>query len=303
MEIRKLAFLTAVFLFTACNPSDNLEAQTEASEEIFSETAADTASGSSNSISSETETEISETVSETILETTVETAQEATEETTSETSAEPQRVLTERNDLKDFTPFAQIPVLISEQEDILSPPTPRLSEMNESDYYYFANFTFDNEEIIRLLDDAYDVYKYNIQEMNWYFDTPAVSTDRYYAAGISYKSFYEYLSGIFTEELIVKAENGEWNHRGAVLDSSVPPDFKQIDGELYALDISEGIDPGYLGITFSIQEETDDEIIISGVKTGINSTDTGTEDTYIPDMFSITKTENGLRLDSFELWF
>jgi len=303
MEIKKLAFLTAAFLFTACNSSHNLEAQTEASEEILSETTADTATISSNSISSETETEISEAVSETTLETTVETAKEATEETTSETSAEPQRVLTERNDLKDFTPFAKTPVLISEQEDLPSPPTPRLSEMNESDYYYFANFTFDNEEIIRLLDDAYDVYKYNIQEMNWYFDTPAVSTDRYYAAGISYKSFYEYLSGIFTEELIVKTENGEWNHRGAVPDSSIPPDFKQIDGELYALDISEGIDPGYLGITFSIQEETDDKIIISGVKTEVNSTDTGTEDTYIPDMFSIIKTENGLRLDSFELWF
>lgn len=303
MKLRKLAFLTAAFLLTACNSHDNSETQTEVSEETFSETSVETATGSLNSIFSETEPLISESVSDAASKVSSETTQTTTEETSSKTLAEPQRELTERNDLKAFTPFAQTPYLISEHEDFPLPPTPRLSEMNEASYYYFTNFTFDNKEIIRLLDDAYDVYKYNIQETNWYFDAPAVCTDSYYATGISYKSFYEYLSGIFTEELIVKTENGKWNHHGAVLDDSISPDFKQVDGELYTAEIGESIDPGYLGITFSIQEETDDRIIISGVKTGINSTDTGTEDTCIPDMFTIIKTENGLRLDSFELWF
>lgn len=291
MKLQRLAFITAAFLLTACGSADN----SEASEETFAETAVQTVSETSNSSFPEIET------SESVTEAVSETAQKTAEEPTSDTSSETQRMFTERDDLKDFIPFAKAP---EASFGFSLSPTPRLSKMNDSDNsYYFANFTFDNEEMIRLLDDAYDVYNYNIQKMNWYFDTAPKSTDCYYATGISYKSFYEYLSGIFTEEFIVKTENGEQNRHGAVTDNSTPPDFKQVDGELYALEIGEGIDPGYLGITFSIQEETDDKIIISGVKTEINSTDTGTEDIFIPDMLTIIKTENGLRLDSFELWF
>lgn len=67
------------------------------------------------------------------------------------------------------------------------------------------------------------------------------------------------MSQVFTENLISKMENGEWNHHGNQDSSKGYCDFKQIDGELFVLKSAEGNDPGYEGIVFSIQEENNEK--------------------------------------------
>lgn len=113
--------------------------------------------------------EIIETSSETILEESINeesiyTSLDAGDDFVAETVAEsimPEdtnlEILPDRTDLRAFEPFSREATLVDEEAVSFSAETPRLSEMNEISYM-FVNFTFDNEEIIDLLDKAFDVF-------------------------------------------------------------------------------------------------------------------------------------------------
>lgn len=296
MRLKCILLFSMVLLLTSCS-SDTNENSYELSETV--------------SVAS---VEIIETSSETILEESINeesiyTSLDAGDDFVAETVAESImledtnfEILPDRTDLRAFEPFSREITLVDEETVSFSAETPRLSEMNEISYM-FVNFTFDNEKIIDLLDKAFDVFYYNIKRENWGHNLSEQNIDGFYATGISYKSFYDYMSQVFTENLISKMENGEWNHHGNQDSSKGYCDFKQIDGELFVLKPAEGNDPGYEGIVFSIQEENNEKIIISGIKYETNSTQDGTDEINCPDMFTILKTTDGLRLDSFELWY
>ena len=110
----------------------------------------------------------------------------------------------------------------------------------------------------------------------------------YYKTGISYDSFYAYISSAFTEEFL---ENHGLNQ------------YYDYNGQLCATFGSRGGNIDFHNIGFELQSETDTEICFKGTAYyGEPGEDYDPETGYTHEYnFKIIKTDNGWRFSEFEL--
>lgn len=207
------------------------EQTTDTSEITASETASET-SAETETVSETTATEIPETApteeqtEATSEETTAATTVSETETVTESLYRFPNVQLEKRDDLERFLPYKE--VLKKREKELENNHAGRTANYLDEGKYPRAQFSWEHDEITDLINEAYYIY-YGTFEGYWcarfgeIFSHPSDNNNivkyvltndetgeseemRLFKTGVSYESFYSYLSEVFTYEYICELE-------------------------------------------------------------------------------------------------
>lgn len=157
----------------------------------------------------------------------------------------------------------------------------------------FVTVEWNNEELTELLSECEHIYTYYFKYLySPYFNSLGYSefNDKNYTrSGVIYESFKEYLLGYFTENCV----------SNLFLYNDELTEYVDINGELCYINKENGSNPSFDSVSFSIEKQTDDEIVIKALSRFWHE-DMPDVENYQEFYYKVSLTPNGWRFDNFE---